>query len=120
MAEGAPTPRFEVTFAVPGEMRWCMRAKGMFDDWLLQEAESESPRPISELPAADMEMLSVDVCEFRLTWIELAGSSSWDAVTRAVALVEDVVPELLRTRRVRVEAKMQDPDPETRKPPVGA
>jgi hypothetical protein len=112
----APTPIFEVTIAVPGEMRWCMRAKGIFDDWLHSEAESQAPRPISELPAADMEMLSTDVCELKLTWIELPAQNSWDAVKRASTIVEHVIPELLRTRRIRLEAKLQDPDADARRP----
>jgi len=111
-----PTPIFEVAIAVPGEMRWCMRAKGMFDDWLHSEAGSDNPRPISELPAADMEMMSTDVCELKLTWIELPADNSWDAVKRATAIVEQVVPELLRTRRIRAEAKLQDSDTESRRP----
>jgi hypothetical protein len=114
-----PTPIFEVTIAVPGEMRWCMRAKGMFDDWLHNEAGSDSPRPISELPAAEMEMMSTDVCELKLTWIELPADNSWDAVKRGTAIVEQVVPELLRTRRIRAEAKLQDGDADARRP-VGA
>jgi hypothetical protein len=115
----APTPIFEVTIAVPGEMRWCMRAKGMFDDWLHSEAESEQPRPIAELPAADMEMLSTDVCELKLAWIELPAQNSWDAVLKAAKIVEHVVPELLRTRRIRAEAKLQVGDVDERRP-VGA
>ncbi|MDX6688649.1 MAG: hypothetical protein QOG15_106 [Solirubrobacteraceae bacterium] len=115
----APTPIFEVTIAVPGEMRWCMRAKGMFDDWLHNEAESDKPRPIEQLPAADMEMVTTEVCELHLTWIELPADNSWDAVKRATAIVEDVVPELLRTRRIRLAAKLQDPDADARRP-VGA
>ncbi|MGH2839961.1 MAG: hypothetical protein ACRDKY_03950 [Solirubrobacteraceae bacterium] len=111
-----PAPIFEVTIAVPGEMRWCMRAKGMFDDWLHAEADSAEPRPIAELPAADMEMMTTDVCELKLTWIELPADNSWDAVKRASAIVEKVVPELLRTRRIRAEAKLQDPDAEARRP----
>ena len=115
----APTPIFDVTIAVPGEMRWCMRAKGMFDDWLHKEAESDEPRSIDQLPAADMEMLSTDVCELKLHWIELPADNSWDAVKRASVIIEQVVPELLRTRRIRAEAKLQDPDADARRP-VGA
>jgi hypothetical protein len=114
-----PTPIFEVTIVVPGEMRWCMRAKGMFDDWLHSEAESGKPRSIDQLPAADMEMLSTDVCELKLAWIELPADNSWDAVKRATVIVEEVLPELLRTRRIRVESKLQDPDADSRRP-VGA
>jgi len=112
----APPIIFEVSIAVPGEMRWCMRAKGVFDDWLNQEAEAEQQRPISELPAADMEMLSTDVCELKLTWIELPADNAWDAVKRATAIVEQVIPELLRTRRIRAEAKLQDADADARRP----
>jgi len=114
----ADTPAiiFEVSIAVPGEMRWCMRAKGIFDDWLNHEAESEKPRPINELPAADMEMMSTDVCELKLTWIELPAGNAWDAVKRATAIIEDVIPELLRTRRIRAEAKLQDADADARRP----
>ena len=112
----APVAIFEVAIAVPGEMRWCMRAKGMFDDWLHNEAESVPPRPIAELPAAEMEMMSTDVCELKLTWIELPADNSWDAVKRATAIIEQVVPELLRTRRIRAEAKLQDADADARRP----
>jgi hypothetical protein len=117
---GSPPPIiFEVSIAVPGEMRWCMRAKGVFDNWLNQQAESDQQRPISELPAADMEMQSPDVANLRLTWIELPAINAWDAVQRASAIVEEILPELLRTRAVKAEAKMQNPDPDVRRP-VGA
>ena len=116
MASAPPPVIFEVNIAVPGEMRWCMRAKGMFDDWLHNEAASAQPRPISELPAADMEMQTTDVCNLRLTWIELQADNAWDAVKRATAIVEQVLPELLRTRSIAVDAKLQTPDPDMRRP----
>jgi hypothetical protein len=114
----APPIIFEVNFTVPGEMRWCMRAKGAFDDWIIREAESSEPRPIAELPAADIAM-QVDVCELKLTWIELPARNAWDAIHRASEVVEQVLPELLRTRALRTDAAMQSTDADMRRP-VGA
>jgi len=107
---------FEVSFVVPQEMRWCMRAKGVFDDWLMSDAAAE--RPIDELPAADLQM-HIDHCELKLQWVELAAANAWEAIQRASGIVEAVLPDLLKVRRIRVEATMQNPDPDTRRP-VGA
>jgi len=105
---------FEVSFVVPGEMRWCMRAKGAFDEWMHSEAES-ADRPIAELPAADLAM-QIDHCELTLTWIELPADNAWHAMRRASEIVEQVLPELLRTRALRTSATMQNPDPDLRRP----
>lgn len=109
----APPIIFEVSFVVPGEMRWCMRAKGLFDDWIHSDAASE--RPIDQLPAADL-ALQTDLCEVKLTWIELRATNAWAAIQRASEIVEEVLPELLRTRALRVDAKLQSPDTEQRRP----
>jgi hypothetical protein len=109
----APPIIFEVNFVVPGEMRWCMRAKGMFDDWIVSDASSE--HPIDQLPAADLD-LQPDVCELRLHWIELQATNAWAAIRRASEIVEEVLPELLRTRALRVDARLQTPDAEQRRP----
>jgi hypothetical protein len=106
---------FEVNFTVPGEMRWCMRAKGAFDDWIHTDADAEQPHPIAELPAADLEM-KLDHCEISLTWIELPADNAWHAIQRAAGVVELVLPELLRTRALRTRATMQNPDPDVRRP----
>lgn len=112
---GAPPIIFEVSFTVPGEMRWCMRAKGAFDDWIQLDGESANPRPIAELPAADLAM-QVDHCELTLTWIELPADNAWHAIRRASEIVEEVLPELLRTRALRTSANLQTPDPDLRRP----
>jgi hypothetical protein len=109
----APPIIFEVNFVVPGEMRWCMRAKGMFDDWI--HSDAASGRPIDQLPAADLG-LQTDVCEVKLTWIELQATNAWAAIQRASEIVEEVLPELLRTRALRVDATLQNPDTELRRP----
>jgi hypothetical protein len=109
----APPIIFEVNFVVPGEMRWCMRAKGMFDDWI--HSDAASGRPIDQLPAADL-ALQTDVCEVKLTWIELQATNAWAAIQRASEIVEEVLPELLRTRALRVDARLQNPDTEQRRP----
>ncbi len=109
----APPIIFEVNFVVPGEMRWCMRAKGMFDDWI--HSDAASPRPIDQLPAADL-ALQTHVCELKLTWIELQATNAWAAIQRASEIVEEVLPELLRTRALRVDATLQSPDTELRRP----
>jgi hypothetical protein len=111
----APPIIFEVTFTVPGEMRWCMRAKGAFDDWIHTEADSGEPRPIAELPAADLAM-QVDHCELTLTWIELPADNAWHAIQRASEIIAQVLPELLRTRALRTGATMQNPDADLRRP----
>ena len=108
-----PPVIFQVTFTVPAEMRWAMRAKGEIDAWLMSDAASE--RPIDQLPAADLTM-ELDHSELSLSWLELRATSAWQATTRAAAIVEEILPELLRTRAVKAEAKMQNPDPDVRRP----
>ncbi len=108
-----PPVIFEVSFVVPGEMRWCMRAKGIFDDWIHSDASAE--HPIDQLPAADLEF-QTDLCELRLTWIELQATNAWAAIRRATEIVEQVAPELLRTRALRVAATIQSADTEQRRP----
>jgi len=109
----APPILFEVNFVVPGEMRWCMRAKGMFDDWM--HSDASGARPVDQLPAADL-ALDSDLCELRLTWIELHAPNAWAAIRGASEIVEEVLPELLRTRALRVDATVQNPDGERRRP----
>jgi len=111
-----PPVTFEVTFVVPAEMRAAMRAKGVIDDWLMSDAPGE--RPLHELPSADLQ-LQIDRAELKLSWLELEATSAWEAITRAAAVVEEVMPELLRTRAMQVEARLQGSDPELRRP-VGA
>lgn len=105
-----------MNFVVPGEMRWCMRAKGVFDDWL--HSDRAADRPIDQLPSADLQM-ATDHAEIKLQWIELGANNAWEAVKRASEIVEEVLPELLRTRTLRVDATLQNPDPDQRRP-VGA
>lgn len=112
-----PPVVFIVNFAVPAEMRWAMRAKGVIDDWLMSDAAAQ--RPIDELPAADLKM-AVDHSELTLSWLELEAANAWQAITRAASIVEEIIPELLRTRALRVEATLQGPDPELRERPLGA
>lgn len=112
-----PPVVFQVNFAVPAEMRWAMRAKGVIDDWLMSDVAAE--RPIHELPAADLKM-EVDHSELTLSWLELEATNAWQAISRASAIVEAIIPELLRTRALRVEAKLQGPDPDLRERPLGA
>jgi len=111
----APPITFEVDVTVPGEMRWCMRAKSAFDDWIIREGESAEPRPIAELPAAGL-ALQTDVCELKLSWIELPAGSAWQAIQRASEVIEAVLPELLRTRNLSVDARMQTTDADLRRP----
>jgi hypothetical protein len=111
-----PPILFDVTFVVPGEMRWCMRAKGVFDDWM--HSDKAAARSIEELPSADLQM-ATDHAEFTLQWIELPASNAWEAVKRAAEIIEEVLPELLRTRTLRVAATLQNPDPDSRRP-IGA
>ena len=103
MAELPPIV-FEVTFTVPGEMRWCMRAKGIVDDWLHSDAAGE--RAIGDLPAADLEM-QIDHCILKLHWIELEATNAWAAIERATTIVSEVVPDLLKTRSLHLEATLQ-------------
>ncbi len=105
---------FEVNFTVPQEMRWCMRAKGAFGDWIHSEEESAA-WSIAELPAAGLAM-QTDHCELTLTWIELPADSAWHALRRASEIIEQVLPEILRTRALRAGATMQNPDPDARRP----
>jgi hypothetical protein len=90
-----------------------MRAKGEIEAWLMSDAAAE--RPIDQLPAADLQM-QLDHSELTLSWLELQATNAWQAVTRASQIVEEILPELLRTRALRVEATLQGPDPELRRP----
>lgn len=108
-----PPVTFQVNFTIPAEMRWAMRAKGEIEAWLMSDAASD--RPIDQLPAADLQM-EPDHSELTLSWLELQATNAWQAVTRASQIVEDMLPELLRTRTLRVEATLQGPDPESRRP----
>jgi hypothetical protein len=108
-----PPVIFEVTFVVPAEMRWAMRAKGVIDDWLMSDAAGE--RPVDQLPAADLQM-ALDLSELKLSWLELRAANAWEAVQRASEIVAEVIPELLRTRSLRIEAALQGPDPDLRRP----
>jgi hypothetical protein len=94
-------------------MRWAMRAKGEIEAWLMSDAAAE--RPIDQLPAADLQM-ELDHSKLTLSWLELQATNAWQAVTRASQVVEDMLPELLRTRTLRIEASLQGPDPELRRP----
>jgi hypothetical protein len=108
-----PPVIFEVNFVVPAEMRWAMRAKGVIDDWLLSDAAGE--RPIGQLPSADLQM-ALDHSELKLSWLELEATNAWQAITRAADIVQEILPELLRTRTLRVDATLQGPDPDLRRP----
>ena len=108
-----PPVGFEVSFVVVAEMRWAMRAKSVIEDWLLSDAAGE--RPVDQLPSADLEM-ALDHSELKLNWLELEAASAWQAVQRAAAVVEEMLPELLRARTLRVDARMQATDPDLRRP----
>ena len=108
-----PPVIFQVTFTVPAEMRWAMRAKGEIEAWLMSDAAAE--RPIDQLPAADLQM-QLDHSELTLSWLELQATNAWQAIGRASQVVEAMLPELLRTRTLKVEATLQGPDPDLRRP----
>ena len=108
-----PPITFEVNFTVPAEMRWAMRAKGVIDDWLMSDAAGE--RPVSQLPAADLQM-ALDHSALKLSWLELEAANAWEAVQRASDIVAEILPELLRTRTMRIDAALQGPDPDLRRP----
>lgn len=108
-----PPVVFAVNLAVPAEMRWALRAKGVIDDWLMSDAAAE--RPIDQLPAADLQM-EIDRAELTLSWLELQAPTAWQAVVRAAEIVEEMLPELLRTRTLRFEATLQGADPDLRRP----
>ena len=107
-----PPVIFQVTFTVPAEMRWAMRAKGEIEAWLMSDAAAE--RPIDQLPAADLQM-QLDHSELTLSWLELQATNAWQAIGRASQVVEAMLPELLRTRTLKVEATLQGPDPDLRR-----
>jgi hypothetical protein len=108
-----PPVIFEVNFVVPAEMRWAMRAKGVIDDWLMSDAAGE--RPVHQLPSADLQM-AIDHSELKLSWLELEAANAWEAVQRASEIVAEVIPELLRTRSLRIDASLQGADPDLRRP----
>ena len=60
--------------------------------------------------------MQIDHCELKLAWIELPAGNAWHAVQRASEVVESVLPELLRTRNLRVDATMQTTDADVRRP----
>lgn len=108
-----PPVVFEVNFVVPAEMRAAMRAKGVIDDWLMSDAAGE--RPVDQLPSADLAM-AIDRAELKLSWLELEAANAWEAIQRASEIVAEIIPGLLRTRSMRVDASLQGPDPDLRRP----
>ena len=62
--------------------------------------------------------MQIDVCELKLSWIELPAGNAWHAIQRAAEVVEAVLPELLRTRNLRADARMPD-DRRRPAPPAG-
>ena len=60
--------------------------------------------------------MATDHAEIKLQWIELGANNAWEAIKRASEIVEEVLPELLRTRTLRVDATLQNPDPDLRRP----
>ncbi|CAN5185612.1 hypothetical protein BH20ACT16_BH20ACT16_15280 [soil metagenome] len=108
-----PPVIFEVTLTVPAEMRAAMRAKGVIDDWLLSDAAGE--RPVAQLPSTDLQM-ELERSELKLSWLELEAANAWEAIQRATDIVAEIIPGLLRTRTLRIEATLQGEDPDLRRP----
>ena len=108
-----PPVIFEVSFVVPAEMRWAMRAKGVIDDWLMSDAAGE--RPVDQLPSADLQM-AIDHSELKLSWLELRRRTPGRRSSARRRSSTEIIPELLRTRSLRVDAGLQGPDPELRRP----
>jgi hypothetical protein len=108
-----PPVVFEVNLVAPAEMRWALRAKGVIDDWLLSDAAGDLP--VDQLPAADLQM-ALDHSELKLSWLELEAPNAWEAIQRASDIVGQILPELLRTRALRLDATLQGPDPDLRRP----
>ena len=102
----AAAGRVRINLAVPAEMRWALRAKGVIDDWLMSDTAAE--RPIDQLPAADLQM-EIDRAELTLSWLELQAPTAWQAMLRASEIVAEMLPELLRTRTLRIDATLQVP-----------
>jgi hypothetical protein len=63
--------------------------------------------------------MEVDHSVLRLSWLELEAANAWEAVQRAAEVVAEILPELLRTRTLRIDATLQGSDPDLRRP-VGA
>lgn len=108
-----PPVVFEVSLVVAAELRAAMRAKGVIDDWLMSDAAGE--RPVDQLPSADLE-IAIDRAELKLSWLELEAPNAWEAIQRASEIVAEIIPGLLRTRSLRVDARLQGPDPDLRRP----
>jgi hypothetical protein len=108
-----PPVIFEVNIVAPAEMRWAMRAKGVIDDWLLSDAAGA--RPVNQLPSSDLQ-LALDHSELKLSWLELEAANAWEAIEHASEIVKEILPELLRTRTLRVDATLQGQDPDLRRP----
>jgi hypothetical protein len=108
-----PPVIFEVNIVAPAEMRWAMRAKGVIDDWLLSDAAGA--RPVSQLPSSDLQM-ALDHSELKLSWLELEAANAWEAIEHASEIVKEILPELLRTRTLRVDATLQGQDADLRRP----
>ena len=78
-------------------------------------SDAAGKRPVDQLPSADLQM-EVDHSELKLSWLELEATNAWQAIKRAADIVEEIIPELLRTRTLRVDAHLQGPDPDLRRP----
>jgi hypothetical protein len=60
--------------------------------------------------------MEIDHSELRLSWLELEAANAWEAVQCASDVVAEILPELLRTRTLRVDATLQGADPDLRRP----
>lgn len=59
--------------------------------------------------------MQVGMGELKLSWLELEAPNAWEAVQQASKIVAQILPELLRTRSLRIDATLQG-DPGLRRP----
>jgi hypothetical protein len=109
-------PRYEVTFAVPGNMAWCTETKFAFDEWMAGMAESEYADGLLSMPALSVHAHS-GYGELVMTWVEVEADNAWAATKEVEELGKLAFPDLLETLSfMRLEVNEQDPNPERRRP----
>lgn len=100
---------FEVEFRLPGDNSWCLKAQRQ-----VRERMGDVTR-LELLPAVEARVGS-GWGELSLRWIEIRADGAWAATLVAAEVGVVLLPELERFAEVHIDAVIQDPDGDRRRP----
>lgn len=107
---------YSVVLTVPGDAAWCLDLVENAREWIDKAGPPlyvDDPRMLPAVEATRHDP-GVPVVEFR--WIEIPADGAWDAMAKAVATIEIAYPQVVRSPFLTVDAELQDPDAERRRP----